>query len=237
MIQTLRAIWFYIKEILHAGPKRRALRAFENGDYEPGYQLIRRMAKTLIDASGSRIVYHGLENLPEEKGVLFVSNHQGLFDIPILMQVMESPTAFVAKKELRHVPGIGLWIRMIGGIFMNRQDLKQSMQAILDAGESMKKGLNMVIYPEGTRSKSDAHNEFKMGALKPAAMAKTAIVPVFVDGSYRIFEGNKGFKITPAEVQVYIGKPISMKELTRGEQKALASSIEDIVMNLPKIVV
>ncbi len=236
MLETLRCIWFYIHEVLHRKEKRRALKAFEAGDYEPGYHLIRRMAKELIARSGARIVYHGLENLPEEKGVLFVSNHQSLFDVPILMQVMEAPTAFVAKKELRKIPGIGLWIRMIGGLFMDRQDIKQSMQVILDAGNEMKKGLNMAIYPEGTRSKGDHHNEFKAGSLKPATMAKTAVVPVYVDGSYRIFEGNKGFRVTPAEVHVYVGRPISMKELTRGEQKALAASIEDIVCNLPKVI-
>lgn len=235
MFETLRCLAFYIKEMIHFGPKRKALKATQNGDYVPGYKLAWNMAKRLNLYTGSRIVYHGLENLPEEKGVLFVSNHQSVFDIPVIMEVMDSPTAFVSKKELRKIPGVGLWIRMIGGIFMDRKDLRQSMQAILDTGEVMKKGLNMVIFPEGTRSKGKEHHEFKAGSLKPATMAKTAIVPVFIDGTANIFEANKGFKIKPAEVQVYFGKPISVKELTRGEQKALAASIEDIVFNLPNI--
>ena len=233
MKYTLRTLWFFLKQVLTPGKKRRALKETKAGNYEPSYKICREMSIGLLNATGARVVYHGLENLPEEKGVLFVSNHQSLFDIPILFSVMEAPTAFVSKKELRRVPGIGLWIRMIGGLFMDREDVRQSMQVILDAGQRLKDGLNMVIYPEGTRSQSDEHGEFKLGALKPASIAKTSIVPVFVDGSHRIFESNKGIKIQPAEVHVYIGKPIAMAGLSRGEQKALFATIEDIVFNLP----
>ena len=143
MFVTLRTLAYYLKEMFLFLPKRRALKAFENGDPEPGYHIVRTMSNTLLEKTGSRIVYHGLENLPEEKGVLFVSNHQSIFDVPILMAVMESPTGFVAKKELKRIPGVRLWIRMIGGLFMDRQDLRQSMQVILDAGSQMKKGLNL----------------------------------------------------------------------------------------------
>ncbi len=231
---TLRTVFFFIKQVLTPGKKKKALKAFENGDPMPGYHLIRQMAKDLMDATGARIIYHGLENLPEEKGVLFVSNHQSMLDVPVLMQVMEAPTGFIAKKELKKVPGLSLWIRMIGGLFMDRSDLRQSMEVILKAGDQMKKGLNMAIYPEGTRSRSDDHNPFKAGSLKPATIAKTAIVPVFVDGTHRIFESNKGLKITPAEVHVYFGKPIDLKNMTRAEQKELAGKIEDIVFGLPQ---
>ena len=234
---TFRAVWFYIKEVLTPRKKKQALRAYENGDPKPGYDLIRRMAKDLIDSTGSRVIYHGLENLPEEKGVLFVSNHQSIFDIPVLMQVMEAPTGFIAKKELKKAPGIGLWIRMIGGLFMDRSDLRQSMEVILKAGDLMKQGLNMAIYPEGTRAKGEGHNPFKAGSLKPASIAKTAVVPVYVDGTRKIFEGNKGFNITPNEVHAYFGKPISLKDMSRAEQKELAANIENIVFDLPNQVV
>ncbi len=234
---TLRAVGFYIKQVLTPRRKKQALRAYENGDWKPGYDLIREMAKKLMEASGARVVYHGLENLPEEKGVLFVSNHQSIFDVPVLMQVMEAPTAFIAKKELKKAPGISLWVRMIGGLFMDRSDLRQSMEVILKAGDLMKQGLNMAIYPEGTRSRSDAHNPFKAGSLKPATIAKTAVVPVFVDGTHRIFESNKGLSIEPAEVHAYFGKPIYMKDMSRAEQKELAANIENIVFDLPNTVV
>ena len=63
---TFRTVFFFIKQVLTPGKKKKALKAFENGDPMPGYHLIRQMAKDLMDATGARIIYHGLENLPEE---------------------------------------------------------------------------------------------------------------------------------------------------------------------------
>ena len=63
-------------------------------------------------------------------------------------------------------------------------------------------------------------------------MAKAPIVPVFIDGSHRIFESNPGIRIRPAEVHVYMGTPIDMEDMPRAEQKELANHIRDVVLNL-----
>lgn len=237
MFNTLRVVGFLLKTAIfdHADCQK-ALAACEQGDYQAGYHKIQKIAKDLMKCTGARIVYHGLENLPEENGVLFVGNHQSYFDIPILLSVMESPTAFVAKESLGKIPALRLWLKMIGSVYINRSDMRQSMQAILAAGEKLKQGLNIAIFPEGTRSRSDEHGEFKKGSLKPATMAGCPVVPYFIDGSHRIFESNKGVRIAPAEVHVYIGKPIPVANLSRGEQKALADSIQDIVLNLKNVI-
>lgn len=233
MFNTLKVLAYLIKRGFTDYKKSlRFAKECENGNFEPGYNNVKELAKGVMKASGARVIYHGLENLPEEKGVLFVGNHQSLFDIPLVLQVMESPTAFVGKDSLAKVPGINFWLPSFGCVYMKRDDLRQSMKAILQAGENMKKGLNMVIFPEGTRSRGEGHNEFKKGSLKPATMAKTAIVPFYIDGSYKLFEGNGKHRVTPDEVHVYFGEAISLKDKDRAAQKELADQIEGIVLGL-----
>ncbi len=237
MFNTIKVLAFLIKKGFQDHKRCKIYtQECEKGNFEPGFENIKLVAKGVMKASGARVIYHGLENLPEEKGVLFVGNHQSLFDIPLLLQVMESPTAFVGKDSLAKVPGINAWLPSIGSVYMKRDDIRQSMKAILQAGELMKKGLNMVIFPEGTRSRGGAHAEFKKGSLKPATMAKTAIVPFYIDGAYKLFEGNGKHRVIPAEVHVYFGEAISLKDMDRNAQKTVADEIEDIVFNLPDVI-
>lgn len=233
MFRTLRTLFYTIGVLLrNAGYSRRCAKLPEEERWKVSHDFVKRASKGLIKATGARVIYHGLENLPDQRGILFVSNHESYFDILILLQVMEAPTAFVAKNSIRKVPFLSKWLENIGSVYIDRDDLRQSMEAIIATGNLMKRGLNMAIFPEGTRSKSDTAGEFKKGSLKPASMAKAPIVPVFIDGSHRIFESNPGIRIRPAEVHVYIGTPIDMEGMPRAEQKELANRIRDVVLNL-----
>ena len=69
--------------------------------------------------------------------------------------------------------------------------MKQSAQTIIDGIKQLKAGINMVIFPEGTRSKGAPVGEFKAGSFKLATKSKAPIVPVTIDGTYKVMEGNK----------------------------------------------
>lgn len=191
--------------------------------------IVQKLVKGIMYHSGARVVYHGLENIPEDQNVFFIANHQSYFDIPILMDVMDRGTGFVAKQSLEKVPLLRQWMENIGCLFIDRDDVKQSVQIIRQASEQMKQGLNMVIFPEGTRSRGGATHEFKRGSVKPAFLAGVPVVPVCIDGAYKIFEGNKGFRVTPAEVHVYIGQPIETQTMTKAEQREFASKLEEVI--------
>jgi 1-acyl-sn-glycerol-3-phosphate acyltransferase len=196
------------------------------------YHFIRPEAAGLMRTIPSRVIYHGLENLPEQRGVLFVGNHQSYFDIPVLLACMEAPTAFVAKDSLGKVPLVGPLLRMLNCVLLNRDDLRQGMEAIRQTSDRLKAGLNMVIFPEGTRSRSDTMGEFKKGSLKAATMASAPIVPFRLDGTHALFESNRGFRVKSAEVHVYFGEPIDTASLDRAAQKQLAGDIRDIVCSM-----
>ncbi|WP_297518245.1 1-acyl-sn-glycerol-3-phosphate acyltransferase [uncultured Clostridium sp.] len=189
-----------------------------------------KWAEPFIKLSGAKVTVFGAENLPPDIPVLFVSNHQSNFDIPLLMYYIDKPKGFIAKKELKKVPMINRWMTMMGCIFMDRSNLRKSAAAIIAGIKMLKSGQSLVICPEGTRSKGGPMANFKAGSFKLATKSKVPIVPITLNGSYKIMDGvdNKG-KIKPAQVELYIHKPIYTKDLTKEEELALPKLVQDIV--------
>lgn len=234
MKYTIRALWFMVKAyVVSKLMLFKAKRQPEEQRWKTVYEYFREYCPRLMDATGSRIIYHGLENLPEQPGALYVANHQSLFDIVVILSVMEYPTAFVNKKELEKTIFVGALMHNMGCVYIDREDLRQSLEAIKQASEQLKRGLNMVIFPEGTRSKNGEIGEFKKGSLRAATNVGAPIVPVRIDPNIRdILENNRGLTVIPQEVHVYFGEPIDVASMDRKEQKELAEHIRDIVISL-----
>ena len=117
---------------------------------------------------------------------------------------------------------------LIDCIFLDRKDMKQSVQALMEATRMVKGGKSLIIFPEGTRSKGGPAHEFKGGAFKVATRNKVPIVPITIDGSYTMFE--QRMRIHPGTARVTIHPPIPTEGLTREQQKALPQEVERIVL-------
>lgn len=192
------------------------------------YPIVSKWAAARIKDSGAKITVHHLERIPSDTNVLFVSNHQSDFDIAIFLGLIQKPTGFVAKVEMEKVPLLRDWMRAIHCVFMDRHNMKQSMQTIIAAINNLKAGYSMVIFPEGTRSKCSKLGEFKAGSFKLATKSKVPLVPVSINGSYQIMEGNH-YKIKAASVDVYIHEPIDTAALSKEEIAALPQRVERII--------
>jgi len=195
-----------------------------------GYFISYRWARSLVLAAGVKVRITGLKNVPKEGPVLFVSNHQSNFDIPVLMGCINKPKAFVAKIELARIPVISSWMKNIGCVFMDRADIRQSLKVMNQAAEIIKAGQSMVIFPEGTRSRSEHTAEFKKGSLKLADKAGAPVVPVTVNGSYKIMEANKGL-IKPATVEVVIDEPIYYQNLSKADKDRIHELVREIIVS------
>ena len=193
------------------------------------FNLSSNWAKNRIKDSRSTVNVYGVENIPDEN-VVFISNHQGDFDIAIFMALIPKQKGFVAKMELKKVPMLRTWMEFIGCIFMDRKDLRQSLNSINEAINLVKNGHSMVIFPEGTRSKGDKMGNFKAGSFKLATKTNVPIVPVTMDGSYKIKEQNGGF-IKPATVNVYIHPPIYTKDLSKEDKEYLPKRVKKIIQS------
>lgn len=203
---------------------------------EQGLKYVQIIGNRTLDSTRARVVYHGLENLPEDRSFYIIANHQSYFDIPTIMRVMDRPTAFIAKNSLSKVPLLHRWLENLGCLYLDRDDARQAVTIMKQAAEQMEQGMNMVIFPEGTRSKGKQTHEFRRGSLKPAFLAKVPIVPVMLDGTANIFEANPGFAVRPAEVHVYVGRPIETAEMSRTEQKELSGVIGEIIFKQKEII-
>jgi len=183
--------------------------------------------------TGSRVNVVGLENIPDG-AVLFVANHQSNYDIPVFMSYIRKPKGFVAKIETKKVPLLHYWMEFMDCIFIDRNDLRQQAKTIIECIKQLQNGHSMVLFPEGTRSKGGSVGEFKAGSFKLATKSKVPIVPVTVDGTYKIMEANGG-RIKPADITITIHPAIPTAELAREEETLLPDKVKEIILSaLPK---
>ena len=188
---------------------------------------VRNWAQSLVRLAGGTIVVSGEENVPKDSAVVFVSNHQGNFDIPILLGYINKPKAFISKIEVLKMPLIRSWMRLMQCAFMDRKDIRQSLRTINEAAESIKKGYSMVIFPEGTRSKGRKMGDFKAGSFKLAMKAGVSIIPVTMDGSWQLLE-DKGY-MKPGTVHVTVHEAIPTAGLSREEAEALPEKVKAVI--------
>ncbi|MDD6154098.1 MAG: lysophospholipid acyltransferase family protein [Eubacteriales bacterium] len=173
----------------------------------------------------------GTENIPEKDGFVVISNHQGYADIVALLVAFRGhQLGFVAKEELRKVPYIGKWIQNIHGVFLKRGNPREAIASMKEGVAQVKRGFNMVIFPEGTRSKGPVTAPFKAGSFKLATMAKAKIVPVTINGTYHIYE-ETGSAHKGVDVYVAIHPAVDTASLDRKAIRQLETQVRDTVIS------
>lgn len=168
------------------------------------------------------------ENLPEEGPCVYVSNHQSYADILVLLNVIKHQTGFIAKEELASIPVFSKWILRIGSLFILRGDARESLKTISEGVDMIKDGYSLVIFPEGTRSRGGQMGEFKPGSLKLATKAKTVVVPLTINGSYKMYE-EPGQITKNVTIEITVHKPVDTSQMDRKELAGLSENLEEII--------
>ena len=187
-------------------------------------------AKSVMKMTKSTIKINGSENIPKDKTVLFVSNHQSNFDIPLLLSVIDTPIGFIAKSEMEHIPLFASWMKNLGCVFIDRKNMRKSAEAIVQGVNNLKSGHSMVIFPEGTRSKGGPPSKFKAGSFKMAIKANVDIVPITINGSYNCYEANNN-KVKPANIELTFHPAVKTEGLSKEELSELHNNIESTIIN------
>ena len=192
------------------------------------HKVTSKWAMSQLKYSGAKVSVYGKENIPDNIPVVFISNHQGNFDIPLLMSYIDKPKGFIAKIETLKIPLVRTWMQYIHCVFMDRSNLRKSAAAIIEGVKIIKDGHSLVIFPEGTRSKGGPLGEFKAGSFKLATKSKVPIIPITINGSYRLMEANNN-KIKAANVELFIHPQIETKNLSKEEQENLPDMVKEII--------
>lgn len=170
------------------------------------YALLKKIVLHANKGGRVKIDVHGREHIPTGESFVFFPNHQGLFDVLAIIEACDQPISVVAKKEVKDVPFLKQVFAIMKAKIMDREDVRQSLQVILDVTQEVKNGRNYLIFPEGTRSRrGNQVGDFKGGSFKCAVKAKAPIVPVALLNAFEPFDRNS---IAPVTVQVHFLEPI-----------------------------
>lgn len=159
------------------------------------------------------------------EGLCFIANHTSMLDVLALMGKLKMNMGFVAKIELAFVPFLNALIAMTHSVFINRRKIKKSVAAIRKAAERIRKGYSMVIFPEGTRSKTGEIGIFKPGAFRMATESGAYVVPLTIKGLRDSFEDRKHI-FQRRDAILYVGEPVKAPDSK--DREASSSFVKQI---------
>ena len=190
--------------------------------------VVSLILRLMFYMSGSRIKLSGKENIPKDKPVIFVSNHQGHMDSVIIQGFIKKPKGFVAIKEYGDFPIVGTWMRHMGSVFVDRNNSRQTCININKAVDNLNRGQSMVVFPEGKLNDGAQTFAFERGWLRLAAKSGVPIVPITIKGSHKILSYN-GKNMWPAKVECIISEPIENYAIKRDGGQAFLEDLRNTI--------
>ena len=158
--------------------------------------------------AGIRLEVTGVEKVPVDTPVIFMSNHQGYFDILALFLALPQRFSWIAKEELFKIPVFGHSMARAGYVPLNRAgDGRRALKSIEAAAAIIRNGRSVAIFPEGSRTFDGELLPFKKGGFLLAGKAGVPIVPVTINGSMRVNPKTR-LELHPGTIRVRIADPI-----------------------------
>lgn len=183
----------------------------------------------ILRIGGIRLKVQGLDRLDPTRQYIFMANHQSNIDVPVLMQSLARfQLRWLAKKELLFVPFFGWAVWASSHIIVDRSNRAEAVAALRRAKKQMARGISLVIFPEGTRSRRGEILPFKRGGFVLALRTRTPIVPVAINGSGAILPRGD-WRIRRGEIEVIIGEPVPVEQYQPGNIPSLLSHVRGAI--------
>lgn len=175
-----------------------------------------------LNLIGCPLRVSGEQHFSKGQNYVIACNHNSLMDVPVTTPFMPNPNKTIGKKDFAYVPLFG-WIYSLGSVLIDRKDPDSRKRSYHRMKAVLRIGLDMVIYPEGTRNKSDEPlKPFHDGAFRLAKECNKPIIPVLLFNTKKVMPANKPFYLLPCPLYMHFLPPIYPGELSLTEMKNLA---------------
>jgi len=193
-----------------------------------GHHCAKLWGKVCLLANGVRVEVEGLEHLHKGSPYIFMSNHQGSYDIFALLGCLPFQFKWLAKKELFSIPVLGWGMAAVGYISIDRAGTRETVEAMNKAAQRIREGMSVVVFPEGSRSPDGSIQPFKKGGFTLSIKSKTPIVPIAIVGSREIMAKDQ-LAVTSGEIWMKVGHPIETRNCSLKDRKLLMEKVNDTI--------
>jgi 1-acyl-sn-glycerol-3-phosphate acyltransferase len=230
MFATFKLVFVYLALGLPAGILGIPY-SFLIGDISPLYRFAMWIVKTGVRAAGIKVEISGLEHVPVGRSCIYMCNHVSNLDPPVVLPLLPGRSAVLLKKELMSIPVLGTAMRMAKFVPVERGSRRDAAQAsVAAAGDALRSGLHILVFPEGTRSQDGRLSSFKKGPFFLAQQTEAAIIPIAVSGTQNLMrKGSSAIKPGVARIEVLPpiepGSYETREDLMQAVRKAIADAL------------
>lgn len=188
------------------------------------HKVARIWARLILQFAGVGVRVRGRRHIDPERPGIYMSNHQSLFDIPVLLGHLPIQFRWLAKAELFRIPLFGHAMGRVGYISIDRSDRKSAFASLARAADMIRGGVSVLIFPEGTRSRTNTLRSFKKGGFVLAVDSGVPVTPVITLGTHEIMPKGQ-LRITPRDVEVEVRPPIDAGRYSRKTKDRLLNRV------------
>ena len=182
---------------------------------------------------GVRVKVVGRENIDRKTSYVFVANHQGAFDIWSIYGYLNHNFKWLMKKELEKIFLVGSACKSAGHIMVDDSNVSSIRETIAEAEQTLRDGMSLVIFPEGSRTFDGKMIPFKRGAFMLAGEFKLLVVPITIDGSFEAMPRTT-YNVTPTRLTMTIHPPIYPGERGFNTRRLMSDCFDIIQSALPE---
>jgi len=199
------------------------------------HRYARLWGKTALLANRVRVKIEGMEQLNGKGPYIFMSNHQGSYDIFALLGHLPYQFKWLAKKELFSIPFFGWTMAAAGYIRIDREGTRETVEAMNDAAQKIRDGMSVVIFPEGSRSPDGSIQPFKKGGFTLAIKSGVPIVPIAISGSRDIMPKDK-LTAASGEIRIRMDHPIKTENFSLKGRESLMKGVREVITRNFKLI-